>query len=65
MARNRNIMQEPIKCGSKCGSMNAAAADEQNEKIRKIAQQLFEKRGRQPGHELEDWLEAERMVKKC
>jgi Protein of unknown function (DUF2934) len=27
--------------------------------IRKRAYQLFEARGRQPGHELEDWLQAE------
>jgi hypothetical protein len=28
--------------------------------IRKRAYQLFEARGRQPGHELDDWLQAER-----
>jgi hypothetical protein len=28
--------------------------------IRKRAYQLFEERGRQPGHELDDWLQAER-----
>jgi hypothetical protein len=28
--------------------------------IRKRAYQLFEERGCQPGHELEDWLQAER-----
>jgi hypothetical protein len=28
--------------------------------IRKRACQRFESRGRQPGHELEDWLQAER-----
>ena len=27
--------------------------------IRKRAYQLFEMRGRQPGHELDDWLQAE------
>jgi len=30
--------------------------------IRKRAYQLFEMRGRQPGHELEDWLQAEREI---
>ena len=30
--------------------------------INKRAYQLFEKRGRQPGKELDDWLEAEREV---
>jgi hypothetical protein len=28
--------------------------------IRKRAYQLFEERGYQPGHELDDWLQAER-----
>jgi len=32
--------------------------------IRKRAYQIFETRGRQPGHELEDWLQAERETKK-
>jgi hypothetical protein len=32
--------------------------------IRKHAYQIFEARGRQPGHELEDWLQAEREIKR-
>jgi hypothetical protein len=31
--------------------------------IRKRAYQLFELRGRQSGHELSDWLDAEREIK--
>jgi hypothetical protein len=31
--------------------------------IRERAYQLFEARGRQSGHELDDWLRAEREVK--
>ena len=31
--------------------------------IRKRAYQLFEMRGRQPGHELDDWLRADREIK--
>ena len=30
--------------------------------IRKRAYQFFEKRGCQPGHELDDWLQAEREI---
>jgi hypothetical protein len=30
--------------------------------VAEIAYQLFEKRGKQHGHQLEDWLEAERRV---
>jgi hypothetical protein len=32
--------------------------------IRKRAYELFEARGRELGHELEDWLQAEREIKK-
>ena len=31
-------------------------------RITKKAQELYEKRGRKPGHDLDDWLAAERMV---
>jgi len=31
--------------------------------IRKRAYQIFEARGRQQGHELNDWLQAEREIK--
>ena len=34
-----------------------------SDKIRKRAQQLFEKRGSAPGDALTDWLEAERQIK--
>ena len=33
------------------------------EKVRMRAFELFEKRGRQGGHELEDWLAAEKEIK--
>jgi hypothetical protein len=33
------------------------------EKIRRRAQQLFEKRGNAPGDALSDWLEAEKQIK--
>lgn len=31
--------------------------------IRKKAQEIYEKSGRKPGRDLENWLEAERIVK--
>jgi hypothetical protein len=31
--------------------------------IGKKAYELFEKRGREHGHDLDDWLEAEKLVK--
>jgi len=33
------------------------------EQIRRRAQEIFEARGSAPGHELDDWLEAERELK--
>jgi hypothetical protein len=33
-----------------------------NEMIQKKAYELYEKRGREPGKELDDWLEAEKLV---
>jgi len=32
------------------------------QRIAEVAYRLYEERGREPGHELEDWLEAERRV---
>jgi Protein of unknown function (DUF2934) len=31
--------------------------------IEKKAYELYEKRGRKPGHSFDDWLEAERIIK--
>ena len=36
---------------------------EQLEKIRERAHELYEARGQEEGHELEDWLQAETEVK--
>ena len=33
--------------------------------IRRRAYQLFEMRGRQPGQELDDWLQAEHEIESC
>ncbi len=35
---------------------------EKEEKIRKKAYELYEKRGCQPGHEWDDWFEAEKCI---
>jgi hypothetical protein len=36
---------------------------ELRQRVEQKAYELFERRGRYPGHELEDWLEAERLVR--
>ncbi len=35
---------------------------DRHEEIRKVAYELYEKNGCRGGHELENWLEAERLV---
>lgn len=43
---------------------NSPSREQLEQKIREIARGLYEKRGGGPGHELDDWLEAEKKVKK-
>lgn len=38
--------------------------DQLDQAIRKKAQELYEKSGRKPGRDMENWLEAERIVKR-
>ena len=33
-----------------------------HEEIQKLAYELYERRGKQPGHELEDWVAAEKQL---
>lgn len=42
-----------------CGCSQSELTDA----IRKKAQELYEKSGRKPGRDMENWLEAERIVK--
>jgi Protein of unknown function (DUF2934) len=39
-----------------------ASPEEPQQEIARRAYELYERRGRQEGHDLEDWLEAEREV---
>ena len=44
----------------------ATAAKERpvsRDEIAKVAYELFERRGRESGHDFEDWLQAERVVR--
>lgn len=49
---------------SQTGSKISASNDQVVDMIRKKAYELYEKRGRKSGHAMEDWLEAERIMKK-
>ena len=37
--------------------------DQLTDMIRKKAYDLYEKRGKKQGHDMDNWLEAERMIK--
>lgn len=58
----RNTLEKQVY--SKKESQKSLSQEELNQKIRETARKLYEKRGGGPGHELDDWLEAERIVKK-
>lgn len=49
-------MRVPVKTSSLSGKTGAEAVAEQ---IRCRAYQLYEERGREDGHDLQDWLRAE------
>ena len=52
-------LRTPAKARSARKSTNGAETEE----IARIAYELFERRGRVNGHDLQDWLEAERVVR--
>ena len=50
-----------IKLGK--SSNPSMSAEDLNKLVAKKAYELYEKRGRKPGHSKDDWLEAERIIK--
>lgn len=52
--------QEPPK--ESMEGLSAEITDEAHARIARAAYQLYEQRDRQDGHDLDDWLEAERRV---
>ena len=53
------VVSEPVSYGPNTGSPPECVP----EFIRRRAYQIFECRGGQSGHELDDWLQAEREIK--
>ena len=49
--------------GTRTMSSGTSSGQDVNELIRKKAYELYEKRGKKPGNSLNDWLEAERIVR--
>lgn len=50
-----------IKLGR--SSNPSMSSEDLNKLVAKKAYELYEKRGRKAGHSMDDWLEAERIVK--
>ena len=50
-----------IKLGR--SSNPSMSSEDLNKLIAKKAYELYEKRGRKAGHSIDDWLEAERIIK--
>ena len=55
-------MAKASEAGQKMQS-TSPLPDNQEQQVREIAFRLFEERGREPGHEWEDWLRAEAEVR--
>ena len=49
---------------SRTGLKISASNDQVADMIRKKAYELYEKRGKKTGRSMDDWLEAERIMKK-
>lgn len=45
------------------GAQKASVTGDLSAMVQKKAYELYEKRGKKPGHAMDDWLEAERLVR--
>lgn len=61
MAMKKAVMEQPRKTSS---FQNPIDQEQLAEEIRKVAYQIYEKKGRMAGNELSNWLEAERIIKR-
>ena len=53
---------EATATGNAASSVERLASGPTHEELERRACQLFEERGREPGHEWEDWFRAEREL---
>lgn len=56
-------MARTMRFTTKPSTAREGASPVSAEEIAKVAFELFEQRGRAHGHDLEDWLAAERIVR--
>jgi hypothetical protein len=56
-------MKQPARISVPVGYKNSASGVElDEEKVRRRAYELYEKRGRENGHDIDDWLQAKSEV---
>jgi hypothetical protein len=55
---------KPSRNGASIDSSLNTTESRNDHEIRLLAFQLYEQRGRQPGHDVEDWLQAETEIAK-
>ncbi len=57
--------KDTIYLGSEAGTLKipSLSSKEYLDKVAKKAYELYQKRGAKPGHDKEDWYEAEKLVK--
>jgi hypothetical protein len=63
MARAGNQKFNSVASARQAGPGRSMETRDKTEIIRDVARRLYEKKGCQPGHDLENWLEAEKLVK--
>lgn len=63
MAKNNKSISEESSAVHYSANTCGCSLESLPHLISRRAYQLFEMRGRQPGHELDDWLQAEREEK--
>ncbi|OGL46836.1 MAG: hypothetical protein A2149_05045 [Candidatus Schekmanbacteria bacterium RBG_16_38_11] len=64
MARKSTTGTTKEKSSSSKASQRSSSQKDLSEEVRKVAYGLYEKRGCTPGRDLDDWLEAEKQIKK-
>ena len=52
-----------VRSQKKVGNVHQKALPINQAEVARVAYQLFERRGRVHGHDLQDWLEAERIIR--
>ena len=59
---NEVVVIAPQNPSSKLAAASAPRVHASPDQIRERAFEIFEKRGSQPGHDLQDWFHAERQI---